>query len=71
MTRPDELRLEAAQKRQELADTLDQLMARTDLRRRVAARVDYRTALLMGAVVGVVAVAVGVALSRIRHGGFR
>ncbi|OII59721.1 DUF3618 domain-containing protein [Streptomyces sp. CC77] len=36
MTRPDELRLEAAQKRQELVETLDQLIARTDLRARAA-----------------------------------
>ncbi|WP_175412654.1 hypothetical protein [Streptomyces sp. TRM64462] len=67
-THPDLLRLEAAQKRQELADTLDQLMARTDLRAR-AAQMDYRPVILVAAAVGAAAVAAGVLLTLARHGG--
>ncbi|MEU9983441.1 DUF3618 domain-containing protein [Streptomyces sp. NPDC050856] len=40
---PDELRREAARKRQELGDTIDQLMAKTDVKRRAAQAVHDRT----------------------------
>ncbi|GAA4924537.1 hypothetical protein ACFPM3_31240 [Streptomyces coeruleoprunus] len=70
MTGPDELRLEAARKRRELTDTLEQLMARTDLRAR-AARVDYRPLILAAAALGIAAIAAGVLLGRTRHGGGR
>ncbi|WP_149179545.1 DUF3618 domain-containing protein [Streptomyces sp. TRM49041] len=70
MTRPDELRLEAERKRQELAETLDQLMAKTDLRAR-AAQVDYRPVLLVAAAMAAAALVAGVLLSRTRHGGGR
>ncbi|CAL9384532.1 hypothetical protein [Streptomyces sp. enrichment culture] len=68
MTRPDELRLEAARKRQELVETIDQLMAKTDLRAR-AARMDRRP--LVAASAGTVALAVlgAVLTTRTRHRG--
>ncbi|MEU3446812.1 hypothetical protein AB0H29_06215 [Streptomyces thermolilacinus] len=68
MTRPDELRLEAARKRQELVETIDQLMAKTDLRAR-AARMDRRP--LVAASAGTVALAVlgAVLATRTRHRG--
>ncbi|WP_236241110.1 hypothetical protein [Streptomyces sp. CC228A] len=84
MTRPDELRLEAAQKRQELVETLDQLIARTDLRARAAraAHGERRPAFLAaaaaaGAVVVLAAVLAGRAAlhgagaSAVRRGGPR
>ncbi|AOT58316.1 MULTISPECIES: hypothetical protein [Streptomyces] len=65
MTRPDELRLEAARKRQELVETIDQLMAKTDLRAR-AARVDRRP--VVAASAGTAALAVlGVVLAARRR----
>ncbi|WP_374983613.1 hypothetical protein [Streptomyces fradiae] len=65
MTRPDELRLEAARKRQELVETIDQLMAKTDLRTR-AARVDPRPVVAVSA--GTAALAVlGVVLAARRR----
>ncbi|KUH37544.1 MULTISPECIES: DUF3618 domain-containing protein [Streptomyces] len=66
MTRPDELRLEAAQRREELVETLDQLVAKTDLRARFA-RADHRPMVLVAAAVGAVVLA-GVLLSRSRQG---
>lgn len=70
MTRPDELRLEAARKRQELAETLDQLMARTDLRAR-AARMDRRPLVAASAAAVALAVLAAVLMGRPRHGGGR
>ncbi|WP_228983130.1 hypothetical protein [Streptomyces sp. DH12] len=66
MTRPDELRLEAAQRREELVETLDQLVAKTDLRARFA-RADHRP-LVLAAAVGVAVVLAGVLLGRSRQG---
>ncbi|MFJ8646825.1 DUF3618 domain-containing protein [Streptomyces sp. NPDC093546] len=40
---PDELRREAARKRQELGETIDQLMARTDVKARAAHLVHDKT----------------------------
>lgn len=61
MTRPDELRLEAARKRQELVETIDQLMAKTDLRAR-AARMDRRP-LVAASAGGVALAALGAVLT--------
>jgi hypothetical protein len=67
MTRPDELRLEAAQRREELVETLDQLVAKTDLRARFA-RADHRPLVLAAAAVGAAVVLAGVLLGRSRQG---
>ncbi|MET9799991.1 DUF3618 domain-containing protein [Streptomyces sp. NPDC006368] len=40
---PDELRLQAARKREELGETIDQLMARTDVKARAARLVHDKT----------------------------
>ncbi|GAA2429838.1 MULTISPECIES: DUF3618 domain-containing protein [Streptomyces] len=40
---PDELRLQAARKRQELGETIDQLMAKTDVKARAALLVHDKT----------------------------
>ncbi|MFF8292271.1 DUF3618 domain-containing protein [Streptomyces sp. NPDC016309] len=40
---PDELRLQAARKRQELGETIDQLMAKTDVKARAAHLVHEKT----------------------------
>ncbi|MCP9960580.1 DUF3618 domain-containing protein [Streptomyces somaliensis] len=70
MSRPDELRLEAARKREELVETLDQLAAKTDLRAR-AARVDRRP-LVAASAAAVALVVLAVVLSaRSRRAGGR
>ncbi|MCP9988509.1 hypothetical protein LUX01_19295 [Streptomyces sudanensis] len=68
MSRPDELRLEAARKRQELVETLDQLMAKTDLRAR-AARMDRRPLVAVAAVAAGLVVLAAVLSARSRHAG--
>ncbi|MCP9959437.1 MULTISPECIES: hypothetical protein [Streptomyces] len=68
MSRPDELRLEAARKRQELVETLDQLMAKTDLRAR-AARMDRRPLVAAAAVAAGLVVLAAVLSARSRHAG--
>ncbi|MCH0539601.1 hypothetical protein I3F58_08470 [Streptomyces sp. MUM 203J] len=63
LTRADELRLDAVAKRQELANTLDQLVAKADWRSHVARgrrkRIVRATAATVGVALGAAAVAVG------------
>ncbi|MDT9681384.1 hypothetical protein RND61_04745 [Streptomyces sp. TRM76323] len=68
MSGPDELRLEAAHKRQELVETIDQLVAKTDLRAR-AARMDRRPLVAAAAAAAALAVLAVVLTSRTRRGG--
>lgn len=71
MSRPDELRLEAARKREELIETLDQLVAKTDLRAR-AARMDRRPLVAASAAaVALVVLAVALSARSRRTGGGR
>ncbi|URM91811.1 hypothetical protein LUW75_19610 [Streptomyces sp. MRC013] len=71
MSRPDELRLEAARKREELIETLDQLVAKTDLRAR-AARMDRRPLVAASAAaVALVVLAVVLSARSRRTGGGR
>ncbi|MCS0637306.1 DUF3618 domain-containing protein [Streptomyces sp. LP05-1] len=72
---PDRLRLEAAQKRAELGDTIDQLMAKTDVKAHAAKLVHEHTpepvrrnaGPLLGAVAALVVT--GVVLWRLRRSG--
>ncbi|MCQ0022240.1 DUF3618 domain-containing protein [Streptomyces somaliensis DSM 40738] len=70
MSRPDELRLEAARKREELVETLDQLAAKTDLRAR-AARVDRRPLVAASAAAVALVVLAAVLSARSRRAGGR